>query len=416
MKYDRRLEMVRYAEAHGIKPAARQYGCQVKIARKWLRRWLEANRARSALADRSRAPRRCPHKIAARVERQIVRERKKAPCLGPARLQEFCAIPAGLGAIARVIRQRGLTRRRKTKPQKKRDMRELKARFAPFEQAQVDVKYLNDIPFYVEQIWRNGALPRFQYSWRDVKTGGVFLGFAKELSEEHACCFVHAVNDHLHRTGTVLRGFATIQTDNGSEFSGAERQLDKRRGFHHAIEHAIGAKHRFIPPGKKNYQADVESLHHRIEEEFFDFETFPDHNVFFAKASAWQLWWNSTRKNLYKGKRSSDDILLQDAPKRNPAVWILPAIDLDLAVKKKMGTGGCYVPALPENEDSPLASAAVAGDSSFLQGAEAARSSWRVPGVNATRRDQTSRVRASSATGRIRGSLSCESTAGLETV
>ena len=40
-----------------------------------------------------------------------------------------------------------------------------------------------------------------------------------------------------------------------------------------------------------------------------------------------------------------------------------------------------------------LASAVVAGDVSFLQGAEAVRSCWRVPGVNATtttRRDQTS--------------------------
>ena len=265
MKYEQRLEMVRFAEAHGVKPAARQHGCQVKTVRKWLGRWREANHAR----------------------------------------------------------------------------------FQPFEQAQVDVKYLNDIPFYVQQMWRHGDLPRFQYTWRDVKTGAVFLGFAKDLSEEHACCFVHAVSDHLSRAGTALRGFATIQTDNGSEFSGAERQLDKRRGFHHAVEHAIGAKHRFIPPGKKNYQADVESLHRRIEEEFFDLETFRDHTEFYAKASAWQLWWNCTRKNFYKGKRSPDDILLQDAPKRDPAVWLIPAIDLDRAMKKKMGTGGCYVPALP---------------------------------------------------------------------
>ena len=347
MKYDLRLQMVRFAEAHGIKPAARQFGCQVKTARKWLGRWREANHARSALDDRSRAPQRCPHKIAPSVERQIVRERRKAPCLGPARLREFCAIPAGVGAIARVVRQHGLTRKRKTKPQKKRDMRELKARFQPFEQAQVDVKYLNDIPFYVEQMWRNPKLPRFQYTWRDVKTGAVFLGFAKELSEEHACCFVHAIDAHLLRTGTALRGFATVQTDNGSEFSGAERQLDKRRGFHHTIEHAIGAKHRFIPPGRKNHQADVETLHHRIEAEFFDLETFRDHTEFFAKASAWQLWWNSTRKNLYKGKRSPDDILLQDAPKRDPAVWLIPAIDLDKALREKLGIGGYYVPALP---------------------------------------------------------------------
>lgn len=350
MKYELRHRMVTFAKRHGVKPAAREMGCQIPTVRKWYRRWVAANYAPSALEDRSRAPHSCPHKTPPAVERQIVRERTKAPCLGPARLKEFCAIPAGTGAIARVIRQKGLARKRKRKSQKKRDMRELKARFQPFEQAQVDVKYLNDIPFYVEQMWRNPALPRFQYSWRDVKTGALFLGFAKELSEEHACCFVHALSDHLRRTGTDLSGFATIQTDNGSEFSGAERELDKQRGFHHAVERAIGAKHRFIPPGRKNYQADVETIHERIEAEFFDLETFADQAQFYAKASAWQLWWNSTRKNAYKGNRSPDQILLQDRPQRNPNTWLIPAINLDVALKRKLGTGGYYVPALPARE------------------------------------------------------------------
>lgn len=37
-------------------------------------------------------------------------------------------------------------------------------------------------------MWRNPDLPRFEYTWRDVKTGALFLGFANELSETHACC------------------------------------------------------------------------------------------------------------------------------------------------------------------------------------------------------------------------------------
>ena len=59
------------------------------------------------------------------------------------------------------------------KYQKKRDMRALKARYRAFEQLQVDTKYLTDIPFYVEQLYRHSDLPRYQYTCRDVKTDGV---------------------------------------------------------------------------------------------------------------------------------------------------------------------------------------------------------------------------------------------------
>ena len=356
MKFDLRHKLVQYAEEHGVDPAAKEFGCEDKTARKWLRRWLESGRRRESLLDRSRAPHSCPHKTPARVETQILREREKAPCLGAARLKDFCGISASEGAIGRILRQHGLTRKRRKRHEKKRDMRELKARFDPFEENQVDAKYLNDIPFYVEQVWRNPDLPRFEYTWRDVKTGAVFLGFADELSESHACCFAAAVGAHLARAGFPLRA-STIQTDNGSEFSGAERQARNCRGFRNLVERWLGAAHRFIPPGRKNHQADVETLHERIEPEFFDLERFTDRREFFQKASAWQLWWNTTRKNGYKGKRAPDQILLETHPLRDRRVWFLPALDLDALMRKRAGPkvlhkhpkGRYYVPALPES-------------------------------------------------------------------
>jgi hypothetical protein len=355
MKFDLRLQLVRYALDHGVKPAARQIGCTPRIARKWYKRWLASGRSRQSLVDRSRAPRSCPHKTSPRVEAQIVREREKAPCLGARRLKDFCAIPASEGAIARVLRQNGLARRRKKKYEKKRDMRELKARFAPFEENRVDVKYLTDIPYYVEQLARNPSLPRFEYTWRDVKTGAVFLGFANELSETHACCFAAAVGAHLGRTGFSLARRSTVQSDNGAEFSGTERKTRDDRGFTHLIESTLRAKHRFIPPGKKNHQADVETVHERIEEEFFNLERFADRKEFFLKTSAWQLWWNTTRKNSYKANRTPDQILLETRPQRNARVWFLRALDLDTLLARranpetlnKSPTGGYYVPALP---------------------------------------------------------------------
>ena len=357
MKFDARLQLVQEAAEYGIKPTAQKWGCQPKTVRKWVGRWKEAHHARAALADRSRAPKSCPHKTPPQVEAQIVRERQKAPCLGACRLKVFCNLPAGVGAIARILRQKGLTRKRKKRYEKKRDMRALKARFKPFEELQVDVKYLNDIPYYVEQLWRHRDLPRYLYTCRDVKTGAVFIGFSNHLGEVYACCFIAAVAAHLKRTGYGLRDFATVQTDNGSEFSGQERKPKDDRGFHWVVEQLIGAHHRYIPVGKKNHQADVESFHERIEAEFFDLEHFRDRPDFFERASAYLLWWDTVRQNTYKRFRSPDQILLEENPNRPPDVWFLPALDLDrlLALRAASGTeglntpsGGYYVPALPD--------------------------------------------------------------------
>lgn len=346
--------MVRFADERGVKPAAREFACQPKTVRKWLRRWREDNRSRRSLTDRSRAPKSCPHKTPPEAEREVLRERDKAPCLGARRLKLFCRLAPSEGAIARILRQNGRARRRKKKHEKKRDMREVKARLRAFEQLQIDTKYLNDIPYYVEQMARNKDLPRFQYTARDVKTGAVFLGFAGELSESCACVFAAAVLRHLERCGHPRKG-AIVQTDNGSEYSGMERKTKRDRGFTHVVEDLFKATHRHIPPGKKNHQADVETLHERIEPEFFDLERFRSRAEFFAKASAWQLWWNTTRSNGYKADRSPDRILLEERPHRDPNVWLLPALDLDRllaqrahkATQNQQPQRGYYVPALP---------------------------------------------------------------------
>ena len=354
MKFETHLQIVRYADEHGIKPAAREFDTTVKTVRKWLRRWLADDRSRRSLVDRSKAPKTCPHKTKPLVEQRVLGARAQAPCFGPKRLKEAFALPVGHSAIARILKQHGLTRRRLKKHEKKRNLLAVKQGFAPFEQLQVDTKYLTDIPYYVAQLQRNPALPTFQYTARDVKTGGLFLGFANELSESHACGFLAAVAAHLERVGFGLKG-RLVQTDNGSEFSGAERRQRNDRGFSALVQERLKAHHRFIPPGKKNHQADVETVHHLIELELLDLETYGSRAEFFLKNSAWQLWFNTTRKNGYKGDRTPDTIMLQDAPQRDPRVWMLPALDLDQlldahvnSARRGEGKGGYHVPPLPE--------------------------------------------------------------------
>ena len=68
-------------------------------------------------------------------------------------------------------------------------------------------------------------------------------------------------------------GKVTLQTDNGAEFSGTTRHL-KGNHFHKAIN-SLGADHRYILPERCNANADVESIHATVEDEFFNLAWYP---------------------------------------------------------------------------------------------------------------------------------------------
>ena len=145
-KYFLRLQMVQHARAHGIRDAARAFECSRNTVRTWLRRYQQGGR--SALVEQSRAPKSCPHKTSRHHQRKVVAARKQMPCAGPQRLKDLFGLKPSQGAIARILRQRGLSKKRRKKRQRKNDLRAIKARYHPFERLQADSKLLFDIPAY----------------------------------------------------------------------------------------------------------------------------------------------------------------------------------------------------------------------------------------------------------------------------
>ena len=323
-----RRQMVLDAKEHGIKATARRWKCARNTVRRWIRR--HADEGISGLKERSHAPHRCPHKTPQAVEEQVLDCRKRSG-FGAKRLKMEFALPCGVEAIGRILRQRHLTRKPRTKRQKKNDLRAVKALLRPFERVQIDVKYLRDIPQYLPQM-RSRHLPRYQYTIRDVRTGLQYLAFGEDLSMSHATVAVARFLGHLKAQGVPL-SHVTIQTDNGSEFDGPTEH-PRSFGFTHTVEKLAGASHRFIPPSCPNANAEVESAHQLIESEFYDREDFKDPADFLAKAWSYQCYFNLARKNSYQQWRTPLERLHGASDKIPDRIVLLPPVILDTLLPK----------------------------------------------------------------------------------
>jgi transposase len=345
-----RLEVVRYAQERGIKPAARHFGMAVNTVRKWVRRF-DNNLA--SLRDRCRAPHRIPHKIAPEIEAQIVQLRHRLPTWGAERLQRDFQLPCSGKAVARVLRQRGLTRRRKRKHQTKQRLREVKKHWALFQQISIDTKDLYDIPAYWSAMTHH-RLPRCQYTAREVVSGLTFLAFAQERSLTYATLFAERILRHLRNCGVDLSR-VTFQSDNGSEFVGSWQQKGPS-SFTHLVQSQFGASHRTIPPAAHTFQSDVETLHRLIEDEFFDIESFHHRHDFLTKAITYQLFFNVARSNSGKEHQTPLQILRLRTPNLDPRLVLLPPVFLEdllhrhlSAIHSSTAPGGHHLPSLPSD-------------------------------------------------------------------
>ena len=322
--FDLRLRMVQHARKHGIRATARAFKCSRNTVRKWVRR--RRSEGLSALRDRSRAPHSCPHKLSPDAEKNILRQIRKTPGFGARHLKHEFDLPYGVGSIARVKRENGLSRRRPRKHKRRNDLRAIKQACKPFTRFQMDVKYLNDIPNFYPQMRRSG-LPGFQYTIREIASGAQFLSYGDSLSVNYAELTVKRFLEHLRNCG-IDTTKVHIQTDNGSEFEGGVVR-EKLTGFVHTIESLMEATHAYIPPGCCNANADVESVHATIGPDFFDIERFSSRDDFFAKVTAYQLFYNLARKNGSRGYRSPLTILHERDPTLDPRLFMLLPCDLD---------------------------------------------------------------------------------------
>jgi transposase len=319
-----RYELVRYAKAKGVKPAARIFGTTPKTVRKWLRRWEPGSMR--GLEDHSKAPKHSPNRVTEAQRREAIRLKRRLPSFGAERIKSNYQLPISEKAIRRIWRQEGLLKRPRRKHKTKQDLRAVKAQWGLFEQTCMDTKDLNDIPELWPQI-RRLRLPKVQYTAREVVSGMQFIGYGQERSLSYATLFAQIVLDHLLSCGLQLKD-SRIQTDNGSEFIGSWNARHHST-FTKAVTSVPGLTHTTIPPSAHTWQADVETAHALIEHEFYEVERFNSTQAFLAKATLYNLWFNVARKNSYKAHQTPWQIAHHRNPDLDPRLPTLPPVYLD---------------------------------------------------------------------------------------
>ena len=323
-KFDLRLRMVKHALAYGVKPTARVFDTTPKTVRKWLGRYRQERLA--GLNELPRIPLNCPHKTSSAWARKIVHLRKQFPFKGAKRLKREHHLPCSHEAVRRILHEHGLIRKRRKKHKRKKDLSRIKKKWKLFGQFSTDTKDLKDIPHYWPQMKRL-ALPNYQFTAREVRSGLMFLAFAREKTAVNACLFAQMLCDHLRRCGVEMKN-VKFQTDNGSEFIGCFRADRTRDGFEKTVE-GFGCTHKRIPVRAWSYNSDVETVHRTIEDEFYDLENFQSVKDFHQRVASYQAWYNLVRANSNKDYKSPWQIIKELRPTMNLNLLRLPPLMLD---------------------------------------------------------------------------------------
>jgi transposase-like protein len=310
----------------GIRSAARQFGCTRNTVRKWLRRYQA--QGKPALTAQSRRPKRIPHQTSPAVERRVLAVRKQIPCFGPQRLKTDFDLPCSVGAIARILRQHGLTRSRRKPHRSKLNLSAEKMAWKPCARLQIDTKDLIDLPNYKPLIERGFA--RYQFTARMVPEGALWFAYSHFNDSTYGLLFADRLLGWLKAHGVNLSEL-TVQTDNGSEFGGNWNRKSLPP-FTELVEQTWKCrKHRFNPPHRATFNSDVECVHGIMEPEFYELETFPRFADLTRKAYAYQLYFNLLRKNSNKGHQTPAQLIATRAPAVRPAVLCLPPVVLSSA-------------------------------------------------------------------------------------
>lgn len=320
-----RHQIVQSANKIGVKPTAKHFNTSPYTVRFWRDRFNQEGY--DGLADRSHKPHHSPNKTPKHTKKYIINLKAKYKRMGAEQIRTLENLPQAPKTIRKIWRDAKIpSRKRPKKHVTKNNLRAIKKQFKLFQQSMEDTKFLLDIPeYYLQAKMLN--LPRYQYTFREVSCGILFLGFANNVSLSHAQLFAIYIN-HFLKKFNVLPESAMRQTDNGSEYIGAWNARESS-AYTKTIESIPGQWHNTIFPGAHRMQSDVETIHNLMETEFYEIESFQNRHDFICKAASYQLAFNLHRPNSYKENKTPWQLAQEKLPNLDQRLLMIPPVDLD---------------------------------------------------------------------------------------
>ena len=220
---NKRLELVRYANDYGIKPASRYFKCSKNTVKRWCKRY--AVYGMKGLKNISSRPHKLRTKILPEEIEKIncvvkfAQDKKKHITVKNIR-KKTNIYDYSDKSINRYINL-ALNKKKRNKKHEVSNGRSLdfKKDLKPFELIQIDIKYLTDIdnlkPYFI-----NRSLAKYEITARDVFSGFSFVSYCDDKSIYYTYSFLIKVFYPFLKTipGLDLKEI-TVQTDNGSEFT-----------------------------------------------------------------------------------------------------------------------------------------------------------------------------------------------------
>ncbi|MDD4796097.1 MAG: leucine zipper domain-containing protein, partial [Bacilli bacterium] len=272
---EKRLEMVRYAFDHGIKPAAKYFRCSKNSVKKWIKRYQKDNI--SGLIDISRKPHNSPKRIAQEDIDNITsvsidaKEKGKHITVNNVRKKTGITYYSD-ETMNRYINKATDSKRNKAHPKSNGGPTAWKKKLKPFELIQVDIKYLTDIdnlkPYFNDED-ESKSLIRYQITARDVASGYPILGYCESPSSVFTKMFLEDIlYPFLSQFKQLDLKTVRIQTDCGPEFTNKYKKTNGKTPVIHSFTLSVESKfrkHKTNIPGHCTANSDVESFHWSIE-------------------------------------------------------------------------------------------------------------------------------------------------------
>lgn len=284
---DKRLEMVRLANEHGIKAAARVYSCSKNTIKKWCKRYAVYGKA--GLRDKSRRPLHSPKRISnndiIKIKQCVDYAKSKNKYITVNNVRKKTKIYKYSDAtINRYINESCNGRKNKKHIQTKKDVK-WKQNIKPFMYWQVDIKYLNDIdnlkPYFKEN--NDRSLAKFQITARDIATGFPIVAYSNDKSSFTTKKFLEEILYVFLKQFKYLNlKDITIQTDNGKEFTNKHTKTygkESKLSLFTIFVNEKFRKHKTNPPACPTYDSDVETFHWSIERDCLAWDDIVDNDT-----------------------------------------------------------------------------------------------------------------------------------------